>query len=105
MLATALGLTYLGVVLCYLASPSAASDPAAATVGSALGFRVGGGGLLVLGLGGALVARPVTDGLLVWGSMAMTAGSLVVIAAPLSDRFVPVSSALALVMVVLGLWA
>jgi hypothetical protein len=59
----------------------------------------------VLGLGGALVARPVTDGLLVWGSMAMTAGSLVVIAAPLSDRFVPVSSALALVMVVLGLWA
>jgi len=99
MIATMIGLTYLGVALCYAASPSA-SEPRA---GPAWGRFAG---LVLLGLGGAwaVMMSPVGEGLLVWGATAMAAGSVLVIAAPLLDRFVAVSGTLAGGLIVLGLF-
>jgi hypothetical protein len=107
MLVMALGITYMGAALCYAAS-SSAPPGAAAPLEEALpkaGLRVGGGLLLAAGLAGAVLTRPATDGLLVWLSMTIGACSLLAVAAPLIDRFVPVSAAVALGTILLSVWA
>jgi hypothetical protein len=50
------------------------------------------------------MTSPIGEGLLVWAATAMAAGSVLVIAAPLLDRFVAVSGALAGGLTVLGLF-
>lgn len=114
MIAVTLGLTYLGAALCYAASPKAegtASVQAWMPTGRfrAGGLRLGGlrsGGLLFLGvaLGSALAEWPVGEAFLMWIVTGMVAFSLLVIASPLVDRFVPASGALALTIAVLALW-
>lgn len=114
MIAVTLGLTYLGAALCYAASPKAegtASVQAWMPTGSfrAGGLRLGGlrsGGLLFLGLalGSALAEWPVGEAFLMWIVTGMVAFSLLVIASPLVDQFVPASGALALTITVLALW-
>jgi len=104
MPALMIGLTYLGVALCYAASSSAST----ADIADWMGECPGAGrlfGLLLLGLGGAraVTTYPTGEGVLVWGAAAMTAASLLVVAAPLLDRFVTVTAPLALGLVVLGL--
>ncbi|PSQ97890.1 MAG: hypothetical protein BRD55_00345 [Bacteroidetes bacterium SW_9_63_38] len=105
MIITTFSLTYLGAALCYVASP--ASAPVATPVHDTvppLGLRLGGLGLLALSLAGAMVSSPVGEGLLVWGAMMMAACSVLVIAAPLLNRFVPITSILAAGRAVLGLF-
>lgn len=114
MIAVTLGLTYLGAALCYAASPKAkgtASVQAWMPTGRfrAGGLRLGGlrsGGILFLGgaLGSALAEWPVGEAFLMWTVTGMVAFSLLVIASPLVDRFVPASGALALTIAVLALW-
>lgn len=104
MLFIALCLTYLGAALCY-ASASSAPPGAAAPFEEALpeaGLRVGGGLLLAAGLAGAVLTRPTTDGILVWLSMTIGGCSLLAVAAPLYDRFVPLSAAVALGTILLS---
>lgn len=106
MMATALGLTYLGVVLCYAASPSAAcvgGGPLPDTLPRRL-VRMGGWAVLGLGLSLSVAGGPVAEGVLVWLSMGMLACTLVVIAAPLVARFVPVTGAIALAVAVFAPW-
>ena len=105
MPAVMIGCTYLGVALCYAASSSAPT----ADNGDWGWNRPGAGrllGLLLLGLGGgrAVMTSPIGEGLLVLAATAMAAGSVLVIAAPLLDRFVAVSGALAGGLTVLGLF-
>lgn len=105
MPAVMIGLTYLGVALCYAASASAS----AVDDGNWMGGRPEAGrlvGLLLLGLGGAraVMTSPVGEGLLVWGATAMAAGSVLVIVAPLLNRFVAVSGMLAGSLIMLGLF-
>lgn len=105
-MASALSITYLGAVLCYVASPKSASG-ASASIRDAESpglLRVGGVVLLGLGLGLSAARGPVGEGILVWLSMGMLAFSLLVIAAPFINRFIPVSSGLALLIAVLAPW-
>lgn len=124
MIAVTLGLTYLGAALCYAASPKAKGTASVQAWmptgrfrarGLHLGrlhlgrLRLGGlrsGGLLFLGvaLGSALAEWPVGEAFLMWIVTGMVAFSLLVIASPLVDRFVPASGALALTIAVLALW-
>jgi hypothetical protein len=102
----ALGITYLGVALCYAAS-SSAPPGAAALLEEAVpnaGLRFGGGLLLAAGLTCAILTRPAADGVLVWVSMTIGACSLLAVAAPLLNRFVPASAAVALGAILLGFW-
>lgn len=107
MLVTALSLTYLGVALCYVASSSAPSGVATSVrdIFTTTRLRLGGVLMLAAGFAVATLVRPAVDGLLVWLSMVIAACSLLAIGAPLIDRFVPVSSGVALVAVILSLWA
>jgi len=102
MLTTLLSCTYLGAALCYAASPSTA-EPMKENM-PARWLRAAGLGLLGLGLGMAMMSGPVGEGILVWLSAAMAAASLLVIAAPLVDRFVPVTAAGALAAAVIAPW-
>jgi hypothetical protein len=105
MLTTTLGITYVGATLCYAASPKAAGGAGLFQAWASPGrLRLGGLLLLGLALGSALTEWPVGEALLVWGTMGMAAFSLLVVAAPLVDRFVPTSGALALTIAVLALW-
>ncbi|PEN11316.1 hypothetical protein CRI94_16140 [Longibacter salinarum] len=114
MTAAFLGLTYIAAALCYAASPSTSSSivfaPATPGQGERRGVRsprwMHRGGLALLGLSGLgfAVIYPVGAGLLVWLSAVMMSLSLLVIAAPLASSFVKVSSALALVIAVIGTW-
>lgn len=94
-----IGCTYLGVALCYAASPSAPTT----LVGTAWGRLIG---LLLLGLGcgRAVTTSPIGEGLLVWAATAMAAGSVLVIAAPILPRFTAISGTLAGGLIVLGLF-
>lgn len=119
MIAVTLGLTYLGAALCYAASPKAEGTASVQAWMPTGRFRAGGlhlgrlrlgrlrsGGLLFLGvaLGSALAEWPVGEAFLMWTVTGMVAFSLLVIASPLVDRFVPASGALALTIAVLALW-
>jgi hypothetical protein len=106
MLLPALSLTYLGIVLLYAASP--ASPPRAARPiqqwGPAGSLR--GGGVLVLGggLGLAVLASSMGEGLLIWLAMAMASCSFVVIAGPLVGPLVPATGLFALGLALVGGW-
>ena len=102
MLATLLSCTYLGTALCYAASPSTAPTMGATVPERWL--RAGGLALLGLGLGLAVMGGPTGEGILVWLSAAMAASSLLVIAVPLVDRFVPVTAAGAMAAAVIAPW-
>lgn len=104
MLATTLSLTYLGAALCYAASPKAGGAASVQAWASPGRLRLGGLLLLGLALGSAFTEWPVGEALLVWGTMGMAAFSLLVVAAPLVDRFVPTSGALALAIGVFAPW-
>lgn len=104
MLATMIGLTYLGTACCYVASPSSGPSPLGVEDVLLRWGRSGGLLLLVLGLGTAVASHPVGEGLLVWGAIAMASCSVLVIVAPLLDRFVTASGTLALALTVLGLF-
>lgn len=106
MIATTISLTYLGAVLCYVASPTSASGmvPPILDETSPRVLRAGGMALLGLGLVLCVTQGPVGEGILVWLSMGMAAASLLVIAAPLVDRFVLVSTVLAFATAVLAPW-
>lgn len=106
MLTTALSLTYLGAALCYAASPKSASavDAALPPPFSPRVLRLTGAALLGTGLALSIVRGPVGAGLLLWLSMAMAAWSLLVIAAPLVDRFVPATGALAFAIALVAPW-
>lgn len=109
MIAVTLGLTYLGAALCYAASPKAKGTASVQAWMPTGRFRAGGlrsGGILFLGgaLGSALAEWPVGEAFLMWTVTGMVAFSLLVIASPLVDRFVPASGALALTIAVLALW-
>lgn len=67
-------------------------------------LRAGGGLLLAVGFASAVGTRPVAEALLVWLSVAMAACSLLVVAAPLVDRFVPASGGVAFLVGVAGVW-
>lgn len=67
-------------------------------------FCLSGAALLGVGLVLSIIRGPAGEGVLVWLSMVMFSFSLLVIAAPLVDRFVPVTSALALAVVMLAPW-
>ena len=104
MLTTTLGITYVGATLCYAASPKSAGEAAPIWTWASPGLlRLGGLLLLGLGLGTTLTGGPPGEALLVWLSMGMASFSLLVVAAPLVDRFVPVTGALALGIAVLSL--
>jgi hypothetical protein len=104
--ATTLGCTYLGVALCYVASSSSASDIGEGMRASVSPgwFRAGGLLLMTVGLSVAVGTRPSSEGVLVWLSVLIAAGSLLVIAAPLVDYFVSATGTLAALIGVLGLW-
>ena len=104
MVSTSLSITYLGAVLCYVASPASAVGRQLREAVASRWLRPSGCGLLVLSFGLGMVAFPVSTGILVWLSMSMTAFSVLVIAGPLVDRFVPITSALALVLALIGPW-
>lgn len=105
MLTAALSVTYAGAAFCYGASPKAAGratwlhDWASTDL-----LRLAGLLLLGLGFGIAIVVGPVGEAVLVWLTMGMAAFSLLVVAAPLVTRFVPVTVALALGIAVLAPW-
>ncbi|WP_103018892.1 hypothetical protein [Salinibacter altiplanensis] len=101
MLVAALGLTYLGVALLYAASPTTGAAP---MLGTAKWSRLGGVVALVMGLGGSTGAGSVETGILIWLSTGMASGSLLVIAGPLVDRFVPTTGFLAFGGALLGLF-
>jgi len=104
MLTTTLGITYAGATLCYAASPKAAGGAAPIRAWASPGLlRLGGLLLLGLGLGIAVAGGPLGEAVLVWLTMGMTAFSLLVVAAPLVDRFVPVTTLLAIGAAVLSL--
>jgi len=105
MFATTLGCTYLGTALCYVASPSSALNAGGKerTAVSPGWLRAGGLLLMTVGLSMAVGTRPASEGVLVWLSVLIAAGSLLVIAAPLIDHFVSVTSTLAALVGVLGL--
>jgi hypothetical protein len=104
MLAAGLGITYLGAVLCYVASPkSSAGSPARAAIAPRW-LRRGGWGLLALGLGLGMTALSMSAGVLVWLSMTMAAFSALVIAGPLVRPFIPITSALALALALIAPW-
>jgi len=104
MLTTALGITYVGAALCYAASPKSAGGAAPIRAWASPDLlRLGGFLLLGLGLGTALAGEPPGEAILMWLSMGMAAFSLLVVAAPLVHRFVPVTGALALGIAVLSL--
>jgi hypothetical protein len=106
MMATALSITYLGAALCYLASPKSVSNVGAwmREAGSPGLLRSVGIALLIAGLMLSAARGPVEEGLLVGLSMGMFAFSMLVIAAPLVDRFVPVTGALAVAVAVIAPW-
>ena len=56
------------------------------------------------GLALSVAGRPPGEGFLVWLSMGMFAFSLLVIAAPLVNRFVPITGALALAASLIAPW-
>lgn len=105
MLAIALSVTYVGAAFCYVASPKTA-DISASVPGTLPPRALRLSGIVLMGVGLVLsVTRgPVGEGILVWLSMGMFSLSLLVIAAPLVDRFVPATSALALAIAVLAPW-
>ncbi len=106
MLAITLGCTYLGAALCYVASSSSAPDAGAwmRAIVSPVWLRTVGLLLMTVGLSIAVGTRPLGEGVLVWLSMAMGTCSLLVVAAPLVTRFVPVTGTLAVVVAVFGFW-
>ncbi|MCS3861547.1 putative lipid-binding transport protein (Tim44 family) [Salinibacter ruber] len=101
MLITTLGLTYLGVLLFYAASPTTGAAP---ILGSRRWGRLGGGLILGVGLGCSTGVTSVETGMLIWLSMGIAAGSLLAIAGPLVDRFVPTTGLLAFGSALLGLF-
>lgn len=110
MLAAVLSITYVGAALCYVASPKSAPDTCASIPGTLtprvfrLTFRLSGIVLMGMGFGLSITREPVGAAVLVWLSMGMVSLALLIIAAPLVNRFVPVTSALALAIAVLALW-
>lgn len=104
MLAMALSVTYLGAALCYTASSKSVSGAGTPILDGTSPWRLRVGGIALLGLGLVLFGTrgPVGEGILVWLSMGMASFSLLVVTAPLVDRFVPTTSALALVIAVLA---
>ena len=101
-----LGCTYLGAALCYGASSSSAPN-AGAEVRTALSpgwIRAGGLLLMTVGLSIAIGTRPTSEGVLVWLSALIAAGSLLAIAAPLIDHFASITGILAALVGVLGLF-
>lgn len=98
MFISAIGLTYLGIMLLYAASPASAADAVRPIrrLGSS-GVLRGGGIIVLLGsLGLAVFGGPVGEGLLMWLSMAIASCSFVVIAGPLAGPLVPATGLLAL---------
>ena len=63
-----------------------------------------GTALLASGFGLCVAIGSIGEGVLVWLSMAMFAFSLLVVAAPLVDRFVPITTALAMAAAVIVPW-
>ncbi|MFP4229492.1 MAG: hypothetical protein ACLFTE_11790 [Salinivenus sp.] len=106
MFTTTLGCTYLGAALCYVGASSSTPAVGAAmrAAVSPVWVRAGGFLLLAVGLVIAVGTRPVAEGILVWLSMAIATCSLLVVAAPLVDRFVPVTAVLAVLIAGGGLW-
>lgn len=98
MIATMIGLTYLGIVLLYAASPMSAADAVRPIrrLGSSSVLR-GVGSIVLLGsLGLAVLGGPVGEGILVWLATAIASCSFVVIAGPLAGPLVPATGLLAL---------
>lgn len=101
-----LGCTYLGAGLCYVASSSSAPDAGTwmQAVISPVWLRAAGLLLITVGLSIAVGTRPLGEGVLVWLSVVIAACSLLVVAAPLVDRFVTVTGLLAAIVGAFGLW-
>ena len=104
MTASVLGVTYLGALFWYAASPKSGSIDGLPAVGAPIVLRLVGTALLGLGLGMMAFARPPGEAILLWLSTGMAAFSLLVIVVPLLNRFVVVTGLGALVLAVLGLW-
>ncbi len=92
----AVALIYVGTALWYAASPAtpAQLQPARLHPSPAL-LRSGGSLALALGVGSAVATAPYGTAVLVCAAGFMAAASLLVIAAPLLRRFLPLSSGLA----------
>ncbi|WP_263790425.1 hypothetical protein [Salinibacter sp.] len=99
MLVATLGLTYLGVLLFYAASPTTGAAP---ILESTRWSRFGGLLVLGVGLGCSTGITSIETGILIWLSTGMAAGSLLAIAGPLVDRVVPTTGLLAFGSALLG---
>lgn len=97
----AVTMTYLGVLLCYVASPKSRGLERITWLTDTIpthGLRTAGIAGAGLGLGCFLAGSPPVQGLLIWLSLLMLAASTIVIFAPLTDRFLQASGALALLV-------
>lgn len=104
MLSVMLSTAYLGAVLCYVASPVSTAGKRERSTDATQRLRYGGWGLLGLSFVLGLAVFPVAAGVIVWLSMVATALSVLVIAGPLANWFVALSSAVALILVVVAPW-
>jgi hypothetical protein len=100
VITAALGLTHLGILCLYAASPSSPVDALGSIRSLVSAGSLRGVGALALGAGLvlAVLGGPVGEGLLVWGAMAMASCSFAVIAGPLARRLLWGTALLAVVV-------
>lgn len=105
MILAGLGLSYIGVLLCYLASPkSEAGVPGRAWIRSAPGSaRAAGAVATALALAAFTVALPAVQAILVAITVLMAFTSIVAIAAPLAPGWVSGAALPGLAAIAVGL--
>jgi hypothetical protein len=106
VITAALGLTHLGILCLYAASPSSPVDALGSIRSLVSAGSLRGVGALALGAGLvlAVLGGPVGEGLLVWGAMAMASCSFAVIAGPLARRLLWGTALLAVVVAAVAPW-